>query len=68
MSVRTFIEEGGRDLRYGGRLMHLSPGFALIALVSLALGIGANTAIFQLLDVITLRSLPVQRPDQLVEV
>ena len=46
----------------------LEPAFALVAILSLALGIGANTAIFQLLDAVRLRSLPVARPDELVNV
>ncbi|MEP7273579.1 MAG: ABC transporter permease [Acidobacteriota bacterium] len=58
----------GRDLRYAARVLRHSPGFATVALLSLALGIGANTAIFQLLDALRLRSLPVEKPDELVEV
>ncbi|AXC11509.1 ABC transporter, ATP-binding protein [Acidisarcina polymorpha] len=53
------------DLRYGARLLLRNPGFAIIAILSLALGIGANTAIFQLLDAVRLRSLPVKAPEQL---
>jgi hypothetical protein len=56
------------DLRYGGRLLVRSPGFAVVAILSLALGIGANTTIFQLLDAVRLRTLPVQDPDQLARV
>jgi putative ABC transport system permease protein len=56
------------DLRLGARLLRHSPGFTLVAVVSLALGIGANTAIFQLLDAVRLRSLPVARPNELAEV
>src|SRR5215813_5861757 len=54
-----------RDLRYGIRMLRRSPGFTLIALFSLALGIGANTAIFSLIDVMMLKSMPVQQPEQL---
>jgi putative ABC transport system permease protein len=50
------------DLRYGARLLLRSPGFAIVAVLSLALGIGANTTIFQLLDAVRLRTLPVQNP------
>ena len=57
-----------QDLRYATRLLLRDKGFAAAAIVSLALGIGANTAIFQLLDAVRLRTLPVSRPGQLVEV
>ena len=57
-----------KDLSYAARLLRRSPGFALAAVLSLALGIGANTAIFQLLDALRLRSLPIPRPHELVEV
>lgn len=56
------------DLRYGARVLARNPGFALVALLSLALGIGANTAIFQLLDAVRLRSLPVKDPQELANV
>jgi predicted permease len=68
MNTVAWLENSWKDLRYGARLLRLSPGFALVAIVSLALGIGANTAIFQLLDAVRLRSLPVQNPQELVEV
>jgi len=58
----------GADLRHGVRLLRRSPGFTLVAVLSLALGIGANSAIFQLLDAVRLRSLPVARPHELAEV
>ncbi|SRR5579871_864090 len=57
-----------QDLRYGLRQLRLNPGFAAVAIASLALGIGANTAIFQLLDAVRLRTLPVDRPEQLVTI
>jgi putative ABC transport system permease protein len=56
------------DLRYGARLLARNPGFAIVAILSLALGIGANTAIFQLLDAVRLRTLPVKAPEQLAAV
>ncbi len=55
-----------QDLRYGLRQLRLRPGFALAAILSLALGIGANTAIFTLVDQILLRLLPVENPGELV--
>ena len=64
----TVIERFGQDLSYGIRQLRLNPLFALTALLSLALGIGANTAIFQLLDTVRWRSLPVFHPRELAEV
>jgi putative ABC transport system permease protein len=58
----------GRDLRQALRLLRLNPGFAAVAILSLALGIGANTAIFELLDAVLLRTLPVGSPQQLAEI
>jgi putative ABC transport system permease protein len=57
-----------RDLWYGVRRLAHSPGFAAIAVLTLALGIGANAAIFQLLDAVRLRSLPVRNPSELTVV
>jgi len=68
MNTIGWLESTWQDLRYGLRTLRLSPGFAAVAIVSLALGIGANTAIFQLLDAVRLRSLPVQNPQELAEV
>ncbi|MGA2074951.1 MAG: ABC transporter permease [Terriglobia bacterium] len=62
------IENFLQDVRYGLRQLRRSPGFAVVGLLSLALGIGANTAIFQLLDAVRLRMLPVENPQQLAEV
>ena len=56
------------DLRYGARLLRRNPAFAIVAILSLALGIGANTAIFQLLDAVRLRTLPVEAPTQLATI
>lgn len=54
-----------QDVRYGARLLRANKGFAAVAILSLALGIGANTAIFQLIDAIRLRALPVKDPQTL---
>ena len=54
------------DVRYGARVLRKNPGFAAVAITSLALAIGANTAIFSLLNGLVLRSLPVPHPEQLV--
>jgi predicted permease len=61
----SWIEELRRDVRYGLRTLRRSPLFTIVAVVTLALGIGANAAIYQLLDAIRLRVLPVNAPDQL---
>src|SRR2546423_7415911 len=53
------------DLRFGLRQLRLNPTFTAVAVLSLALGIGANTAIFQLIDAVRLRTLPVSDPQRL---
>jgi macrolide transport system ATP-binding/permease protein len=62
----TMIEQLGQDLRYAFRTMSASKSFSLLAILSLALGIGANTAIYSFMDSILLRSLPVSDPESLV--
>src|SRR5438105_15265706 len=57
-----------QDIRYGLRLMMRSPGFAAVSILTLALGMGANTAIFSLLNVLVLRNLPVRDPERLVQI
>src|SRR5215813_11926897 len=60
------IEDLMQDVRYGLRTLRKSPGFTAVAALSLALGIGANTAIFSVVDPLLIKSLPVKDPEQLV--
>src|SRR6266568_1563907 len=61
------IETVVQDIRYGLRQLRRNPGFTAVAVLTLALGIGANTAIFSLIDAVMLRMLPVQKAEELVE-
>ena len=62
----TWIDRLGQDLRYAARMLWRSPGFTLAAVVTLAVGIGANVAAFGFLNVVVLRPLPVRDPDTLL--
>ncbi len=62
------FEQIGRDVRFGLRQLRKSPGFAITAVLTLALGVGANTAIFTLIDSILLRPLPFPQQDRLVTI
>ena len=66
--VAAWLDTLAADVRYAVRALRASPGFATVAVVSLALGIGANTAIFSLINAVMLQALPVQRPNELVVV
>jgi putative ABC transport system permease protein len=62
-----WLDDVRRDVLYALRTLSRSPGFTAVAVLTMALGIGANTAIFSLVDALMLRALPVRHPEQLVE-
>ncbi len=64
----AFFDTLAQDLRYAVRQLRQSPGFAAAAILTLAMGIGANAAIYQVLDAVVFRALPVRQPEQLVAV
>ena len=66
MPSRTSLETFVQDLRFGVRSLRRNPGFALIAIMTLALGIGANAAIFSVVDAVLLQPLPWREPDRAV--
>jgi len=61
-----FFETLAQDLRYGWRMLRKSPAFTIVAVITLALGIGANTAIFSLIDAVLFRSMPIPDPKELL--
>ncbi len=63
----TWIDRLFQDVRYASRLLRKAPGFTFVVILSLTLGIGANTAIFQIINAVRLRNLPVSNPRQLAE-
>jgi predicted permease len=68
VEIARWLQRLGADFRYGARQLRAAPAFTLVAVFSLALGIGANSAIFQLINAVGLRGLPVRQPDRLAAV
>jgi predicted permease len=68
MDIVQWLEQTRSDLLYASRQLKLSPAFTIVAVLSLGLGIGANTAIFQLVNAVRMKTLPVQNPQQLARI
>ena len=64
--VNLWIDAGLRNLRYAARVLRRNPAFTAVVVLSMALGIGANTAVFSLLNAVVLKTLPVKNPEELV--
>jgi predicted permease len=64
--VNRWIDAGLRNVRYAARVLRRTPGFTAVVVLSMALGIGANTAVFSLLNAVVLKTLPVKNPEELV--
>src|SRR5580658_8092625 len=67
MSTIGFLDTLGRDVRYGLRTLRLNPTFTVVALLTLGIGIGANTAVFSVINGVLLKPLAYPKPDELVE-